>query len=257
MAARNKTRIDRARQRLLARIHHHYATRTDTVHLGPIQLRYTRIADPDYVLDQVAREEDRLEKLHGRRDADELHLPYWAEVWDSGLGIALHLVQESTTAVAPHATPAPLPLRVLDLGCGMGMAGAAAARLGARVLFADLEPPALLFAQLNSLPDAPRVRTRQLNWRTDTLGETFDLILGADILYESAQWQHLEHFWQRHLAPSGAVLLAEPGRQTGERFITWIAQRPWTLRQQEQPVPTRPNPIRLFCLTRRPPTSPT
>ncbi|HEX2999863.1 MAG TPA: hypothetical protein VHR86_06465, partial [Armatimonadota bacterium] len=94
-----------------------------------------------------------------------------------------------------------------------------------------------------------RVRTRRTNWRTDDLAERFDLIIGADILYERAQWPHLEPFWRKHLAPGGTVLLGEPGRQTGDLFLDWIAQRNWILRRSEQPVPTRPQPIRIFQLT--------
>jgi SAM-dependent methyltransferase len=115
------------------------------------------------------------------------------------------------------------PLSILDLGCGMGLAGTVAARLGHRVLFADLEPPALLFARINSLPDAGRVRTRRTNWRTDHLGEQFDLIIGADILYERAQWEFS--------SPSGGNASlrrdsapGEPGRQTGDLFPTGSAQ---------------------------------
>ena len=138
---------------------------------------------------------------------------------------------------------------VLDLGCGMGLAGTVAAALGAKVLFADLEQPALLFAALNSLPWRRRVRTRRLNWRSDRLGEQFDLIIGADILYERPQWESLEPFWRAHLAPGGTVLLGVPGRQTGDLFIDWIAARGWLMRHSEQPVPTRERPIRIFQLT--------
>ena len=117
-----------------------------------------------------------------------------------------------------------------------------------RVLFADLEPPALLFARLNSLPDAARVRTRRLDWATERLGERFDLILGADILYERKQWDFLEPFWREHLAPGGTVLLGEPGRQTGDLFREWITARKWSLEQHVEPVATRPTPIRIFEL---------
>jgi hypothetical protein len=130
----------------------------------------------------------------------------------------------------------------------MGLAGAVAARLGMRVLFADLESPALLFARLNSLPDAPRVRFRQLNWQTDSLDEQFDLILGSDILYERKQWDHLEPFWQAHLRAGGIVLLGEPGRQTGDLFPDWIQSRGWQLTPHLEPVTTRAQPIRIFEL---------
>jgi len=140
-------------------------------------------------------------------------------------------------------------LSVLDLGCGMGLTGTVAAALGAQVLFADLEAPALLFARLNSLPWADRVRTRRLDWRKDRLDQRFDLIVGADILYERKQWDHLEPFWREHLRPGGMVVLGEPGRQTGELFIDWVRGRGWRLQQLAEPVETRSKPIRLFRLT--------
>jgi predicted nicotinamide N-methyase len=274
------------RQRLLARIHRSYVTTTQPVRLGKLSFAFTRIADPDRVLDQVVDEADRRERLSGNRERDEhLHLPYWAELWDSAFGIGQFLVRSTDaqtrerrdaaietgtgTVVCPaslRASPPHVPLvpappclgvsasscAVLDLGCGMGLSGTVAAALGARVLFADIEPPALLFARLNSHPWAPRVRTRRLNWRTDRLEERFDLILGADILYERAQWEHQEPFLLHHLAPGGAVLLGEPGRQTGDLFIDWIKARGWGLEIVPEKVPTRETPIRIFRLTRSP-----
>ena len=235
------TRASATFPRLLARIQRHYDTVTETVRVGPLAFQFTRIADPNRVLDQVAAEEDRLEKVRGRRlPEDQLHLPYWAELWDSALGIGQWLTADTTRASSP--------LSVLDLGCGMGLTGTVAAAVGHDVLFADLESPALLFARLNSLPWRDRIRTRRLDWRTDRLGERFDLILGADILYERKQWDWLEPFWRAHLAPGGAVLLGEPGRQTGDQFIEWIAELGWTLARHQEKVETREAPIRLFEL---------
>jgi len=232
--------LNRTAQSLLRRIHRGYQTQRRTWHINDLSIDFVQIADPDRVLDQVAEQEDRLERLSGRRTAgDQLHLPYWAELWDSALGIGQLLVRRRAEFAGRAA---------MDLGCGMGLAGAVAARIGMRVLFADLEPPALLFAQLNSLPDAPRVRTRRLNWQTDRLDERFDLILGADILYERKQWDFLEPFWRGHLAGGGIVLLGEPGRQTGEMFVDWINARGWSLQQHTEPVATRPTPIRIFEL---------
>jgi predicted nicotinamide N-methyase len=231
---------DKLAARLLARIHRRYQTKTESLQVGPLKIPFTRIANPDLVLDQVAAEEDRREKVSGqRREGEELHLPYWAELWDSGLGIAQLLVS------APHL---PAGKNVLDLGCGMGLAGTVAAAMGAAVLFADLEGDSLLFATLNSLPCRQRIRTRRLNWQKDRLKEHFDLILGADILYEKQQWPFLEPFWRQHLAQDGSVLLAEPGRQTGELFLEWMISKNWKIEKSEQPVSTRPRPIRLFHL---------
>lgn len=214
---------------------------TQIVRFGDaIELPFTRVADPDRVLDEVAEEEDRRDRLGGQRHEDPLHLPYWAELWESAGGIAQHLVKQPDALAGA---------KVLDLGCGQGLSGCAAAAMKAHVLFADLEPPALLFARLNSLPFAPRVRTRRFNWQTDRLDERFDIILGADILYERKQWEYLEPCWRAHLERDGQVLLGEPGRQTGDLFMEWIGPRGWWLEGLQEPVPTREKPIRIFRLS--------
>ena len=236
------------RQRMLWRIRRRYQTITQDVEVGPLRFAFTRVADPDRVLDQVAEAVDLQERLHGRQSGQPMHLPYWAELWDSAAGIGHYLAADPSTRLgtAGAGRDGERVHSVLDLGCGMGMSGTVAAGLGAHVLFADLEQPALLFARLNSLPWRRRVRTRQLDWQRDQLGERFDLILGADILYEKSQWPFLEPFWRAHLAPGGSVLLGEPGRASGDLFDDWIVARGWTLERAEQPVSTRPRPIRLF-----------
>jgi predicted nicotinamide N-methyase len=238
--------LRRRRLKLLQRIGRSYAIITEPIRAGAIEVQFTRIADPNRVLDEVAMEEDLREKATGRRKReDELHLPYWAELWDSSLGMASFLVeqwsacgrQESAVArIAHRSMMSKQPASIMDLGCGMGLTGTFAARLGACVLFADLETPALLFAELNSLANASCCRTRKVNWQTDRLNERFDLILGADIVYDRTQWAFLEPFFAAHLAPGGGILLGEPGRSSGEEFETWIASRGWQIHGFTQPV---------------------
>ncbi len=236
------------RQQLLARIHRRYQVVRERIALGPMELNFTRVADPNLVLDQVATEADRLEKLRGSALPDEqLHLPYWAELWDSSRAVAAFLAGQLKSG---SYTPPLAGLRVMDLGCGMGLAGAMAARLGANGLFADLETPPLLFARLNSLADGRRVRLRRLNWQTDFLSRRFDLILGADILYDKSQWPHLERFWLHHLAEGATVLLGEPGRQTGTLFLQWIEDKPWRVELISQPLAGRESPVRLVQITK-------
>ena len=231
-----------SRLRLLARIRRRFAVVTDEVTFGPVRLSFTRVADPNRVLDEVAAEEDRRERTTGLRHAEPLHLPYWAELWDSGGGVATHL-----------ATRLPIDLTgrsVLDLGCGQGLLGCVAAALGARVTFADLEAAALLFARLNAVPFGRRTVARRTDWARDHLGRRFDLIVGADILYDRKQWTDLERFWREHLGDGGRVLLGEPGRPTGGMFLDWLRGRGWVLDEAEQAVPGRDRPIRIFQLRR-------
>ena len=187
--------------------------------------------------------EDGLDARRDKRaNGEELRLPYWAELWDSALAMGKLLIDRFGKGDGGKPS-------VLDLGCGMGLAGMVAASLGLPVLFADLEAPALLFAKLNALTFQPGVRTCQLNWQTADLGEKFGLIVGADILYERPQWEHLDRFWRTHLDKDGTVILGEPGRQTGDRFPDWIKLQGWSVGYFEQRIETRSRPIRLFELS--------
>jgi len=232
----------RLRQRLLWRIRRRYEIVTEPIELGHLRLLFTRVADPDLVLDQVAAEETRRARLGLPPLPDEqLHLPYWAQLWDSSAGLASFLARSQAASLLSVRDKS-----VLDLGCGMGLAGTAAAALGATVTFADMETPALLFAALNSLPWRRRVHLRRLNWRSESLNRRFQMILGADILYEKAQWPHLDAFWVRHLDAAGIVVLAEPGRQSGEGFLHWLDRSRW--RVSEHSLPGRASPLRIFML---------
>lgn len=220
------------RAALLQRIHRRYHTVVETVEIGCVRVEFTRIENPDRVLDEVALRDD------------SPNLPYWAELWDSAMGVGEYLTTHYSLPATHRA------MEVLDLGCGMGLAGTVAAAMGHRVLFADLEPPALLFARLNSLPFGQRVRVRRIDWGKDRLAARFRLIIGSDILYEKAQWPMLEAFWRAHLDEAGTVLLGEPGRQTGELFPAWLGQRGWRLDEDAVKVATREKPIRIFSCRR-------
>src|SRR5687768_4793186 len=105
---------------LTRRIHRNYQTQQKIWRVAGLSVPFVQIDNPDRVLDQVAEQEDRLEQLSGRRtESDQLHLPYWAELWDSALGIGQLLVRRRAEFAGRSA---------IDLGCGMGLAGTVAAR---------------------------------------------------------------------------------------------------------------------------------
>jgi predicted nicotinamide N-methyase len=207
------------RARLLARIGRKYRVSLLPLEFGDLKLNFVRIADPNRVLDELADAEDRREKREGkRRDGDELHLPYWAELWDSSLALSEQLAEQKHKMQGKY---------LLDLGCGMGLTGTVAAALGAKVTFADLESDALLLARANAMQFDPSVQAIRLNWRTDRIDQKFDWIIGADIIYERKQWEFLELFWREQLAREGKVLIGEPSRPGADEFVKWMEDENW------------------------------
>jgi predicted nicotinamide N-methyase len=217
---------------LMDRIGRRYRLASATISLGELQLPFMRIAEPDRVLDDAVAAESR--------GAGQGRVPYWAELWDA----ALALGQVVSRTLRSGQT-------VLDLGCGMGLAGAAAAARGGQVMLADLETPALLLARLNTLTWQNRVRIRRVNWQTDRLHQRFDVILGADILYERSQWDYLEPFWREHIAETGRVILAEPCRGGCDGFSRWAGERGWTVASLNELVNTQVRNVRIFELTQK------
>lgn len=122
--------------------------------------------------------------------------PYWAFCWGSGQALA-RFVLDHPEWVRDR--------RVVDLGTGSGVAAIAAARAGARsVLAVDLDPTARQAALLNAARNGVVLATAEV------VPESFDLLLAADVLYETG----LRDFVFEVALRRGPCLLADP-RRTG------------------------------------------
>ena len=159
------------------------------------------------------------------RDPEE-QLPYWAELWPSGIALA------DAVSFAPELVRS---VPVLELGCGLGLTAAAALQAGATLLVADYSPQALLLTRLNCLVNAEREpKTLQFNWRcppADLLsasgGVGFPVVLAADVLYEERDVEPLYHLAGQVVAPGGFLWLAEPGRRAAARFLELVRGAGW------------------------------
>lgn len=205
---------DAERSGLHARISREFHTITERLTIGGLPIEFTRVRNPEAVLDEVCRQEELARQ--GVAPKRPLRMPYWAAVWESALALGEHLSARPLAGV-----------NALDLGCGMGLAGVAMAAHGARVTLVDIDTACLLFAQLNVWPWRDRCRVRRCDWQADDLGERFGLIVGSDVLYERGQWDFVEPFLRKHLAPDGSVVIGEPGRPQAEGFREWIVERGW------------------------------
>jgi predicted nicotinamide N-methyase len=82
----------------------------------------------------------RLSRLAGRNDPDPPP-PYWAFPWAGGLALAHHFVAHPAVVAGK---------RVLDLGAGSGLVGIVAAKAGATVGAAEIDPHARAAIALNA-----------------------------------------------------------------------------------------------------------
>ena len=186
----------------------------------------------------VANPHDNIDHLMGNVvNGDFQWEPFWAQAWPSAVTLGQWMAERPQAWVGQ---------RVLDLGCGVGVCGCIAASLGASVTLADYARPAVLFAAANVWPWRGSATTRVVDWHQDHLGEQFDVILGADIVYEQRNWDALQHFFSQHLAANGELILTEPGRETGETFQAFLKQHGWKLQQSVLKVLDNQRPLRLL-----------
>ncbi len=140
-------------------------------------------------------------------DEDEF-LPYWAELWPSGLALARAVATLDLRGA-----------RVLELGAGLGLPSLAAALGGADVLATDWADDAIELLRRNAERNGIALRAESVRWDEPEplLREArWSLVLGADLLYERRNADQL-----LELLPQlgGDALLADPGRPFAKGFV--------------------------------------
>jgi predicted nicotinamide N-methyase len=175
----------------------------EEVELGDeLRLEILRPPSADELIDEAAFDEEEF-------------LPYWAELWPSGLALARHV---SELELAGR--------KVLELGCGLGLPSLAAALRGADVLATDWAEDAIELLRENAERNGALLRVARVRWSDPEpllRAAPWDLVLGADLLYEERNADQLAA-----LLPQlgGSTLLAEPGRPYAQQFLERFRAEP-------------------------------
>ena len=150
--------------------------------------------------------------------------PYWSVLWRSGVALAREVDQAALRG-----------RRVVELGCGLAVPSMAAARAGAAALATDACAQALALAARNARLNEVRVETATVDWAEpeELVGRgPFDLVLGADLLYERASVSLLLGLLPR-LAPE--AWLADPGRPAAGALLEPAESR-WSVETRRRGV---------------------
>ena len=167
----------------------------EEIELGGRTLRLMRPPQADALIDEEAFDEEEF-------------LPYWAELWPSGVELA--------------KVVAGLPLRgvrVLEIGAGLGLPSLSAALGGADVLATDWAADAVELLRGNAERNGISMRVERVRWDDPApllRGSPWEVVLGADLLYEQRNAEQLLELLPRL---GGDLLLAEPGRPFASAFL--------------------------------------
>ncbi|RYE89489.1 MAG: methyltransferase domain-containing protein, partial [Myxococcales bacterium] len=174
---------------------------------------------------------------------EQTRLPYGLVLWPAAIALT-HEV-----ASRPLAGK-----RVLELGAGTGLPGIVAAALGATVVQTDRQEAALGLCERNAARNGVTTITRRLDdWTEWSDRESYDLILGSDVLYAEAMHPHLRRIFAANLAPGGAVLLSDPFRKGSFPLLEAMEADGWrvTMNKWTVGVTTPDRPVGVFELTPR------
>ena len=182
-------------------------------------------------------------------DAEHLeHDLYGFLLWESAVGLAHHVTDQGKPIQGKQ---------VLELGAGVGLPGLVARSLGATVRQTDYQADALLLAQWNAQQNGIEgIETFLADWRTWRHPPRYDLILGADILYDATLHFYLEAIFRKNLLPGGRLCLSDPGRPQALDFAVQLEAHGWRIDLQTSTVavlqPTVPNQsVDITLLTAR------
>ena len=153
---------------------------------------------PDIVL-YTAHPGSRLSRL----SAPDGAAPYWAYQWAGGLALAHHF------AVHPDVAGGK---RLLDLGAGSGLVGIAAAKAGAIVSAAEIDPNGRAAIALNAAANGVVIEVIDVDIAS-AAPEGFELIAAGDVFYNPEVGQRMLPFLQRCADAGMDVLIGDPERR--------------------------------------------
>jgi predicted nicotinamide N-methyase len=181
--------------------------REERIVIAGRELVIARPDDPERLIDEERFEEDEF-------------MPYWAELWPSGVALAGYV---RTLDLAGR--------RVLEVGCGLALPSFAAALAGADVVATDWAPEALSLAARNAEANGLRIVTALVDWRAPAPPSlsAFDVVLAADVLYEERNSVPLLGLLAAATAAEGTVLIADPGRRHSTAFFELASTGGWSI----------------------------
>jgi predicted nicotinamide N-methyase len=211
-----------------------FPTHVQAYDLGPYTIGLVSVRDL----------EGQLDREHLLRD-ETVVPPYWALVWSGARILAEHIAERLDCRGK----------QTLDVGCGLGLVALAAARKGAHVVAIDRELAPIEFLLASAETNRLEVTALVGDVTSADLGQRFDLLFAAELLYERSEFERLAEALVRLAAPDATIWIADAQRVASEQFYEALARRGFVVREvcscdvREEATLVR---VRLVALARNP-----
>ena len=125
--------------------------------------------------------------------------PFWVKLWEAAIVLSDFLAGQT---FAQGAT-------LMDVGAGLGAPGLTAAAKGCKTTLTDYQEVILDFQRVSAAASGLRnVEFRLVDWLNPPAMEPFDIIVGAEIVFNEAFNQPLLNVFRQALKPGGVIYLA-------------------------------------------------
>ena len=164
-----------------------------------LQVIPIRIAGKNLELNGVRNWDVFFNKLEENGDDYVKQFPFWVRIWEASILLADHLMRIGLKKEQ----------EILEIGAGMGVTGLFLGAFGHKVTITDREEDALELLRMNVERNRlHNVSVRKLDWSNPDLSEKFDIICGAEVIYNDSSIPLVMNLCHQYLQLGGSIYLA-------------------------------------------------
>ncbi|MBA3006729.1 MAG: methyltransferase domain-containing protein [Proteobacteria bacterium] len=192
-----------------------YKLTFDRLKVGDKTLRFLKIAD--------------IEELLAGKDpfANVSEFPFWVKLWEAAMVLSYVMSR----------LPEPQGKTVLELGAGLGAPGLAAAAAGFDVTISDYEDIIMDFQRVSAAASGlHNITFTHLDWLNPPELAPFDILTGAEILFQEEFFEPLLNIFKKYLKPDGFIYLAHDARRRSLPLFLELAKKDFDITLNKQVI---------------------